>query len=83
LRKKVIYDGATPSGNAVMALNLHHLSILFDKSEWAEQSEKMIRGLIDTTVKYPTSFGAWLLVLMEKVYNTNEIAIVGQRHIKN
>jgi uncharacterized protein len=82
LRKKVIYDGATPSGNAVMALNLHHLSILFDKREWEDQSEKMIRGLIDTTVKYPTSFGAWLLVLMEKVYNTNEIAIVGSEAYK-
>jgi uncharacterized protein len=42
----------------------------------------MLRGLIDTTVKYPTSFGAWLLVLMEKVYNTNEIAIVGAEAYK-
>jgi uncharacterized protein len=82
LRKKVIYDGATPSGNAVMALNLHHLSILLDKSDWAEQSEKMVSGLMDTSVKYPTSFGAWLLVFMEKVYSTNEIAIVGVDALK-
>jgi uncharacterized protein YyaL (SSP411 family) len=82
LRKKEIYDGATPSGNAVMALNLHHLSILFDQRDWADQSEKMIKGLLEMSVKYPTSFGVWLSVLMEKVYSTNEIAVVGKDAFK-
>ena len=34
VRKKEIYDGATPSGNSVMAENLYHLSIIFDQSAW-------------------------------------------------
>ncbi len=35
LRKKEIYDGATPSGNSVMAFNLLYLSLLFDEPAWA------------------------------------------------
>jgi uncharacterized protein YyaL (SSP411 family) len=37
VRKKEVYDGAVPSGNAVMAHNLLYLSIVFDKPEWRKE----------------------------------------------
>ena len=78
LRKKEIYDGATPSGNAVMAVNLHRLSILFDKPEWGKMAEKMAESIASVTIKYPTSFGVWLSLIHELVSGTNEIALVGE-----
>lgn len=78
VRKKEVYDGATPSGNATMALNLYHLAILFDIGEWRKRSEEMVRELADVTIKYPTSFGAWLAVFFEMIAGTKEIVILGK-----
>jgi uncharacterized protein YyaL (SSP411 family) len=59
VRKKEIYDGATPSGNAVMAGNLAYLSIIFNKADWQERYVKMISTIGTAIVRYPTSFGVW------------------------
>ena len=77
LRKKEVYDGATPSGNSVMAQNLYRLGILLDKGEWRSRAEAMLAAFGEVSVKYPTSFGVWLSLLMEAVWGTAEIAIVG------
>jgi hypothetical protein len=77
IRKKEVYDGATPSANAVMALNLFYLSVIFDKPEWKEQSKKMIQSLSSAIIKYPTSFGVWASVLQLMVSGIKEILIVG------
>jgi uncharacterized protein YyaL (SSP411 family) len=78
LRKKEVYDGATPSGNAVMAANLYRLSILYDHQAWRGRAEAMVKGIGGVTYKYPTSFGAWLSLLFEMIRGTNEIAILGK-----
>ncbi|MBL0272514.1 MAG: thioredoxin domain-containing protein [Chitinophagaceae bacterium] len=77
VRKKEVYDGAVPSGNSIMAYNLHHLSILFDKKEWEERSLAMIMGLGKAIITYPTSFGNWACLLLEMITGTNEIVIMG------
>ena len=77
VRKKEVYDGAVPSGNSIMAYNLHHLSILFDKKEWEERSLAMILGLGKAIITYPTSFGNWACLLLEMITGTNEIVIMG------
>ncbi|NCI45429.1 thioredoxin domain-containing protein [Sediminibacterium soli] len=78
LRKKEVYDGATPSGNAVMAGNLLYLSIVFDIPEWQERAVHLVRSLANAITKYPTSFGVWASNLQLLVKGSKEIAIVGQ-----
>lgn len=80
VRKKEIYDGATPSGNAVMAVNLQQLGIIFNKSEWTERSTKMLIGLQDVMVRYPGSFGVWAGLLQNRINGFRELAIVGEAH---
>lgn len=77
LRKKEVYDGATPSGNAVMASNLYKLSIIFDHSQWKERSHNLLTAIGEVTTRYPTSFGVWLNQLFEIIKGTNEIAVIG------
>ena len=77
VRKKEVYDGAVPSGNSVMAYNLYHLSILFDKGGWKEQSVGMVSALGQAITKYPTSFGNWAALFQELITGTNEIAVMG------
>jgi uncharacterized protein len=78
IRKKEMYDGAVPSGNAAMAINLHHLGIFFGNTEYREMSEKMVNGLASSIERYPVSFGFWANVLLELTAGTTEIAIVGK-----
>jgi len=76
VRKKEVYDGAQPSGNAVMADNLYHLGLYFDKHDWTEKSRNMINSLGNAIIHYPTSFGVWANLLLERIVGTNEIAII-------
>jgi uncharacterized protein len=82
VRKKEVYDGAIPSGNSVMAENLHRLSIFFDKKNWRDRAAAMVSSMEQVIIRYPTSFGNWACVLLELLSGTNEIAIVGPGYAK-
>jgi len=77
VRKKEIYDGAVPSGNAVMAHNLIYLSVVFDIAEWRQRVENMTRSLNNVILRYSSSFGNWALLVQLIVKGFNEIVIIG------
>ena len=77
VRKKEVYDGATPSGNSVMAANLYYLGIVFDLPGWKIQSRKMVESVGHALTHYPTSFGIWSSVLQQMIYGLNEIVVAG------
>lgn len=79
VRKKDIYDGAMPSGNALMAWNLHRAGILFGNEEWKEQAAQMVNTVKDGVIKYPNSFGIWANLLLEFVQGTHEILVLGEQ----
>ena len=78
VRKKEVYDGAVPSGNAVMATNLYQLGLLFVFNEWKKRSGDMVSSLGQAIVRYPTSFGCWNCLLLEIITGTIEIAFLGK-----
>lgn len=77
LRKKEIYDGATPSGNSMMAVNLYYLGIIFNNNNWIEQCRNMTLQLENAVRHYPVSFGNWAYLFQQFVYGVPEIAITG------
>ncbi|HEX7904362.1 MAG TPA: thioredoxin domain-containing protein [Chitinophagaceae bacterium] len=77
VRKKEVYDGAVPSGNAVMAYNLHQLSILSAQPEFKKLALNMTSSLGNAVIKYPGSFGIWASLILEMATGTREIAITG------
>ena len=83
IRKKEVYDGATPSGNSIMALNLYRLGLYFDQNEWKERSAKITGLLSNAVYRYPTSFGCWANLVLEGFAGTNEIAIAGKNFDKS
>ncbi|MBV8254927.1 MAG: thioredoxin domain-containing protein [Chitinophaga sp.] len=78
VRKKEVYDGATPSGNGIMIQNLWALSIVFGDKQLADKAIGAVSGLAQTAVRYPTSFGVWASQLLQFVEGTAEIAVVGK-----
>lgn len=79
VRKKDIYDGAMPSGNAIMAWNLHKAGILLGEEDWKLQAMRMVDTLKDGIQKYPNSFGIWANLLLEMSQGTHEILVVGAK----
>lgn len=82
VRKKEIYDGATPSGNSIMALNILKLSIVFDKPEWRLRSVSMLLSIKNSVLKFPGSFGIWASLLQQICTDTFEVAVVGENAIE-
>jgi uncharacterized protein len=76
-RKKEVYDGATPSGNSVMAENLFYLSVIFNEPAWYTMAEKIITALGTAIIKYPASFGIWASLLLQNSFGINEVVITG------
>lgn len=83
VRKKDIYDGAMPSGNALMAWNLYKAAILMGEENWKQQSVKMLDRVKEGVLKYPNSFGIWANLMLEMVEGTHEILVLGSRAIED
>ncbi len=82
VRTKEVYDGATPSGNSIMAWNLYYLSTVFDIDKWKRRSIEMTEAMQSMAIKYPTSFGMWACVMTDYFYGIHELAIVGNNYKK-
>ncbi|HEY4336327.1 MAG TPA: thioredoxin domain-containing protein [Puia sp.] len=79
LRKREIYDGATPSGNSMMASNLLYLGIVFDEREWTQRASRMAAALHRPITSYPGSFGVWATIIQALTYSIPEVVITGHR----
>ncbi len=77
VRKKEVYDGATPSGNAVMSECLYQLGILLNRADWKEQAYVNAMLMHQVANRYPTSFGVWANLIQGICFGFEEIAIVG------
>jgi uncharacterized protein YyaL (SSP411 family) len=77
VRKLDLYDGATPSGNAIMAWNLYRMSILFNEPEWKIRAIRMLEGTREALVRWPNSFGNWANLLLEVMESSYEIVVLG------
>ena len=77
MRKKEVYDGATPSGNSAMAANLQYLGIIFNEPKWIEQARNMAEQTADAVIRYPSSFANWACLLQQFTFGVPEIAVTG------
>ena len=64
LNEKESYDGALPSGNAVMAYVLIRLSQLDTNGEWSDYAGKQLAFLASEATEYPAGHSMFLLSLL-------------------
>ncbi|MCC6461494.1 MAG: thioredoxin domain-containing protein [Saprospiraceae bacterium] len=82
LRKKELYDNATPSGNSTMVHNLQRLGILLDRRDWREQAANMLLILKEPVTRYPLSFERWAMAMLQEAYPMLEIAVLGTNAVE-
>jgi hypothetical protein len=77
IRKKESYDGAQPSGNALVCSSLQYLGHVFDLSNWTLHAEKMIHSIRPSLLQYPNSFGNWAQTFYQMSTGMTELVGVG------
>ncbi len=77
LRKKDLYDSATPSGNATMVRNLQRLGHIFDNKTYQLLSIKMLLSVEEAVERYPSSLSKWAGSALSLVFPPYEMAVVG------
>jgi uncharacterized protein YyaL (SSP411 family) len=78
VRKTDLYDGATPSANAVMAHNLWICGMCMEQSAWIERAGLMLRNMSDTAVRYSYSFGYWAIMLQRHLSGLTTVVFSGK-----
>ena len=82
VRKKELYDGATPSANAVMMNNIIYLSSVINKGKEITDYRLLVKNCIaalqKAIVSYPTSFGIWATDVQLLIQDIKEITIRGE-----
>lgn len=63
VRAKEAYDGAIPSGNAVMARNIAHLYQLTGQSSWQTHFDNLIAAFASQINRYPPGYSLFLMAL--------------------
>lgn len=71
------YDGATPSGNSVAAVNLLKLGRLTGRTHWEERGEAILRAFSAELQASPTSFTHMLTALDYLLGPAGEVIITG------
>jgi len=77
VRKVDLYDGATPSANAVMAHNLWLCGMCMENSQWVAQAGLMINKMKETASRYSYSFGYWALLLQRQAVGMKTVVCAG------
>ncbi|MBL7711988.1 MAG: thioredoxin domain-containing protein [Chitinophagaceae bacterium] len=77
VRKPEIYDGVTPSSNAVMAFNLQALGLLENNSLLIQRSETLLRKMKSAAVRYTGSFAFWNTLGQRFVHGYKTITVAG------
>jgi uncharacterized protein len=79
IAKKVeVYDGATPSANAVMCWCLNYLSVVFNDHKIRKRFQQMLNNLQPAIIKHPTSFGVWASVVQNKYLQKDVVVVANE-----
>ena len=78
LRPKEIYDGASPSGNSIAALDLIRLAHFTMNTEWDKKAQKLFEFFYKTIEATPSAYAQTLTALDFILGPSREIIIAGE-----
>ena len=78
IRKKEIYDGATPSGNSVAALNLLRLARMTANADLEHRAELLARAFSGNIRQFPSAYTQMLVALEFALGPSYEVVIAGR-----
>lgn len=83
VRSRELYDGASPSGNSVAALNLLRLSRITADTAFEQKASQMERVFAKTVQDYPAGYTQFLQAVDYSEGPSYEVVIAGQSDAKD
>ena len=77
VRKVDLYDGATPSANAVMAHNLWICGVCAERQEWVQRSVHMLRSMAANAAAHAYSFAHWARLAQRNIMGMKTVVFAG------
>jgi uncharacterized protein YyaL (SSP411 family) len=78
VRKKEVYDGATPSGNSVAALNLLRLGRMTGNPELEQRSDRVERAFAGNVRQFPSGYTHMLMSVEFGLGPAHEVVVAGE-----
>ncbi len=76
-RKKEVFDNVIPASNSQMAINLHHLGVIFDHQDYRDKAASMVSKMVQLMRDEPGYLSNWAILYSYLATPTAEISIVG------
>lgn len=76
IRPKEIYDGAMPSGNSIMAMNLLRLAELTGETQLKIKAQELLQAFTGVASKYPAGYTALLQAIQFSQEPIRQVVIV-------
>jgi uncharacterized protein len=77
IREKEIYDGATPSGNSVAALNLLRIGRITGEAAYEERAQRLFKAFGEAVASQPTAYTQLMNALDFATGPTKELVVAG------
>jgi uncharacterized protein len=82
VRKKEVYDGALPSGNAVAMLNLLRLGRFTGDADLEDRASKLQRAFSEQVRQFPSGYTQFLSAVDFSLGSSHEVVIAGSEGAK-
>lgn len=77
-RKIDVTDNVIPASNSSIAQSLLVLGLIYDKPEYKQIAEKMIKRVEDKLIAYPSAFSNWGILYLNLVYPFYTVVFTGE-----
>ena len=77
-RKSEIMDNVIPASTSTLIRQLYKLTLLLDNEDYIAIANQVFANVFPSIKTYGAGYSNWAIQLLEHVYGTNEIAIVGK-----
>jgi len=77
-RKIEVTDNVTPASNSSMANSLFYLSLIYEKAEYKQMAERMLKQVEEKMIAYPSAFTNWGMLYLDFAHPFHTIVITGE-----
>jgi uncharacterized protein YyaL (SSP411 family) len=76
-RKIEVTDNVTPASNSSIANSLFFLSLIYEKAEYKQMAERMLKQVEEKMIAYPSAFTNWGMLYLNLAFPFHTFVITG------
>lgn len=77
-RKIEVTDNVIPASNSSIANSLFFLGLIYEKAEYKQMAEKMLKQVEEKMIAYPSAFSNWGMLYLNLIFPFHTLVITGK-----